>query len=154
MLALERFAIPHEMGSSYGATRIIRKEYFEHPSYVPLLQRAYELWRELEREAGEELLHITGSLDAGAADSRTVLGSLRSCEAHGLPYEVLTRDEVARRFPGFRLPPDFMAVLQPDGGFLEPERCVVEHARLEQRLGDDVRTGEMLQADGIFIRDE
>ena len=65
VLGLERFDVPHDLGSSGGVTRIIRLAYYEDPSYVPLLRRAYELWRELEAGAGEQLLHITGSVDAG-----------------------------------------------------------------------------------------
>src|SRR5918999_3594024 len=64
VLGLERFDIPHTMGSSHGLTRIIRLAYYEHPSYVPLLRRAYELWRELENGFRERLLHLTGSIDA------------------------------------------------------------------------------------------
>jgi len=60
VLGLERFDVPHDQGSSHGVTRIIRLAYYEHPSYVPLLKRAYELWRELQDAAGEQLLHITG----------------------------------------------------------------------------------------------
>ena len=56
VLGLERYDIPHAMGSSHGLTRIIRLAYYEHPSYVPLLRRAYELWRELERGFGEQAL--------------------------------------------------------------------------------------------------
>lgn len=142
VLALERFAIPHEQGSSHGFTRIIRLAYFEHPSYVPLLARAYELWRALEEESGLALLHVTGSVDAGPPGSRTFEGSRRSCELHGLPHEVLTSGELSRRFPGFRLPAQDMAVLQPEGGFLVPERCVEAHAQLARRHGADVRAHE------------
>jgi len=106
------------MGSSHGVTRIIRMAYFEHPSYVPLLRRSYELWRELQQTVGEQLLHITGSVDAGVAGGRIVEGSRRSCEQHGLAHEMLTSADLSRRFPGYRLRPDMMAVLQPDGGFL------------------------------------
>ena len=60
VLGIERFGVPNEQGSSHGVTRIIRLAYYEDPSYVPLLRRAYALWRELEAEAGERLLHITG----------------------------------------------------------------------------------------------
>jgi hypothetical protein len=63
------------MGSSHGITRIIRMAYFEHPGYVPLLRRSYALWRELQEEAGEQLLYITGSIDAGPPDSRNYQGS-------------------------------------------------------------------------------
>ena len=79
VLGIERFDIPHAMGSSHGINRIIRLAYFEHPLYVPLLRRAYELWRETETAFGEQLLHITGGLDAGAPDGRVVTGSLAAC---------------------------------------------------------------------------
>ena len=65
VLGLEQFSIPHVFGSSHGLTRIIRLAYFESPKYVPLLRRSYELWNELQVEADEPLLHITGSIDAG-----------------------------------------------------------------------------------------
>ena len=104
VLGLERFDVPHELGSSHGVNRIIRLAYFEHPSYVPLLRRAYERWRELEAASGEQLLHITGSLDVGPEDGMVFPGSLQSCEEHELPHEVLTSAELAARFPGLRLP--------------------------------------------------
>jgi sarcosine oxidase len=80
VLGLDQFEVPHDRGSSHGLTRIIRLAYFEHPSYVPLLKRAYELWRELEWAAGNKLLHITGSIDAGEIFE----SSLQSCRLHGL----------------------------------------------------------------------
>ena len=60
VLGIERFAPGHDKGSSHGGTRVIRLGYFEHPSYVPLLRRTYELWRELEAASGQALLHVTG----------------------------------------------------------------------------------------------
>jgi sarcosine oxidase len=142
VLGLERFDVPNELGSSHGITRIIRLAYYEHPSYVPLLRRAYELWRELEGAAGEQLLHITGSLDAGPPGSFVFEGSLRCCEEHGLEHEVLDAAEVARRFPAHRLPADTLAVLQPEGGFLLPERCIVAHVEQAQVLGAVVQARE------------
>jgi sarcosine oxidase len=142
VLLLERFGIPHEQGSSHGFTRIIRLAYFEHPSYVPLLRRAYELWEALERDSGESLLHITGSIDAGPADSRTVRGSRHSCEVHGLEHEVLTSAQLSARYPGYALPADYLAVWQPRGGFLVPERCITAHVAVAARLGVAVRAEE------------
>ena len=69
VLGIEKFDIPHDMGSSHGYTRIIRLAYYEHPSYIMLLKRAYELWDEIEARSGQHLLHKTGSIDAGPADS-------------------------------------------------------------------------------------
>src|SRR5438270_6327225 len=89
VLGLERFSIPNEMGSSHGVSRIIRLAYFEHPSYVPLLRRSYELWRVLEREHGERILHITGCLHLGAPGTSVLDGCLRSCAEHGLEHELL-----------------------------------------------------------------
>ena len=142
VLGLERFDVPHDLGSSGGITRIIRLAYYEDSSYVPLLARAYELWRELERDAGERLLWITGSVDASEEDGRIFTGSLASCLEHGLEHEVLTAPELHARFPAYRLPEGTMAVVQPEGGCLAPERCIVAHVSLALRAGADVRARE------------
>jgi sarcosine oxidase len=130
VLGLERFDVPHEYGSSHGITRIIRLAYYEHTDYVPLLRRAYELWRELEAAAGEQLLHVTGAVDAGPGIFE---GSRQSCLDHDLPHEVMEGPELASRFPGYRLPDETRVLFQRDGGFLLPERCIVAH--VEQALG-------------------
>jgi sarcosine oxidase len=127
VLALERFAIGHSRGSSHGLTRIIRLAYFEHPSYVPLLRRAFELWRELQTGPDDPLLHVTGALDVGWDGSEVFEGSRRSCELHGLRHEILDAAGLADRFPAWRAAPNTTAVFQPDGGFLVPERCVEAH---------------------------
>jgi sarcosine oxidase len=139
VLGLEQFDVPHDLGSSHGVTRIIRLAYFEDPSYVPLLRRAYELWRELEREAGEQLLHITGTVEAG---ERIYEGSLRSCLEHDLPHELLDAREVARRFPAYRLPEELPALFQPDAGFVLPERCIIAHVEGALSRGAVVRARE------------
>lgn len=157
VLALERHGIPHELGSSHGITRIIRLAYYEDPSYVPLLRRAFALWRSLESLSGERLLHVTGAVDAGPPGSRVVEGSLRSCVAHTLPHSVLDGAELARRFPGYRLPRDYQAILQPDGGFLLPERCITAHVRLARAAGAEIRDSVMVDgwdagSSGVAVR--
>ena len=142
VLGIERFGVPNEQGSSHGVTRIIRLAYYEDPSYVPLLRRAYVLWRELEQVAGEQLLRITGSVDAGPRDSLVFEGSVRSCLEHGLEHEVIDGAEVNRRFPGYRLPAESMAVFQSDGGFLLPERCIVAHIDAALVAGATVKMDE------------
>lgn len=146
VVAIDRHEPGHDRGSSHGLSRIIRLAYFEHPSYVPLLQRAFTLWRELESKSGERLLHVTGAIDGGLPGSRVFEGSKESCAVHGLPHEVLTADEVSRRFPAYQLPHDFMAVFQPDGGFLEPERCIQSHARLAAALGARIIVGRQARS--------
>jgi sarcosine oxidase len=142
VLGLEQFDVAHDRGSSHGVNRIIRLAYMEHPSYVPLLRRAYELWREIERVAGEQLLFITGSIDAGPADGEIVRGSVLSCELHQLQHEVLDATVLHHRFPGYRLPSNMVGVYQPDGGFLMSERAIVAHVMAAQRHGAEVRARE------------
>jgi sarcosine oxidase len=159
VLGIERFDVPHDFGSSHGLTRIIRLAYYEHPAYVPLLRRSYQLWRELERVAGEPLLHITGSIDAGTPESAVFQGSRRSCELHDLPHEVLDATQLRQRFPGYRLPGGYLALFQPEGGFLLPERCVVAHVEAAQALGAEVHAREQVlewrtRGDGFEVQSD
>lgn len=144
VLGLERFDIPHLEGSSHGYTRIIRLAYYEHPSYVDLLRRSYELWREIQTAVGEQLLYITGSIDAGPRDSWVFQGAWRSAREHDLPHEILTGAELRRRFPGYNLPAETLALLQPEGGFLLPERCIVNYVMAAQALGAEVHAREQV----------
>ncbi len=142
VLGLERFDVPHDRGSSHGVNRIIRLAYYEDPSYVPLLRRSYELWRELERDTDEQILFVTGSVDAGPEDNEVFRGSYESCLEHGIPHEVLNHSELRERFPGYRLPKGHYALYQEEGGFLLSERCIVNHVMFAQSLGAEVRARE------------
>jgi sarcosine oxidase len=146
VLGLERFAPGHDRGSSHGSTRIIRLGYFEHPSYVPLLRRAYALWRELEAAAGRQLLHVTGIAEIGPPAGELVQGTLASSRLHGLRHDVLAAAELMRRFPAFKLPADYVAVVQPDGGFVEVEASIAANISLATAAGADIRSGERVQA--------
>jgi sarcosine oxidase len=142
VLGLDRFAPPHALGSSHGRTRVIRSAYFEHPSYVPLVQRSFTLWRELEEESGQPLLRITGALMLGRPDSDAVLGSLRSAADHALPHERLTAADVRKRFPAFRPDPDAVGVWEPDAGALAVEACVQAHLDAARGAGAVLRFDE------------
>jgi sarcosine oxidase len=142
VLGLEQFDIPHASGSSHGVNRIIRLAYYEDPSYVPLLQRAYELWHELEAACGERLLITTGSIDASEPDGLVFSGALASCHLHDIPHEVLTSAELSKRYPGFHLPESYLALYQKDGGFLLSEECIVRHVEQAMRLGAEIHGRE------------
>jgi sarcosine oxidase len=142
VLGIEQFGIPHTLGSSHGQTRMIRLAYYEHPDYVPLLRRAYELWDELERTSGQKILHRTGGLYMGGPGDELVTGSLRSARQHGLPHEALDRAEITRRFPQFTLPDDFSGMFEPDAGFLLCERVVATYVTEALRLGAHIRAHE------------
>lgn len=142
VLGLEQHNIPNDLGSSHGVNRIIRMAYAEDPSYIPLLRRAYTLWRDLEQKTGEQLLFITGGIDAGTEDSWIIRGSLESCQLHGLQHEKLTAAGVRRKFPGFRLPNTMMAVFQPESGFVLSERSIVAHVNGALNLGAEIHACE------------
>jgi len=146
VLGLERYAPGHDRGSSHGATRVFRLSYFEHPSYVPLLRRAHVLWRELETAFGKPLLHTTGIAEIGAPDSSLICGTLAAAQRHGLRHEVLAAPELMRRFPAFSVPPDYIGVLQPDGGFLELERSVTAQLAIAVAAGAEIRSAELVRA--------
>jgi sarcosine oxidase len=142
VLGLDRFTPPHAFGSSHGQTRIIREAYFEHPLYVPLIQRAYELWSELEKLAGRPLLRQTGGLMIGAPDSAVVAGALQSARRHGLRFEILEATEIIRRFPALRPAEGMIGVWEPRAGILFPEICVEAHLRLARKHGAELRIDE------------
>jgi sarcosine oxidase len=142
VLALEQFNIGHELGSAHGVSRIIRLAYAEDPAYVPLLRRAYKLWRQIERVSNERLLFITGGIDAGPADGAIVQGSLKSCRQHRLKHEQWDSKELRRRVPGFHLPQGMAAIFQPDGGFLLSERAVIAYVTAAQALGAEIHARE------------
>lgn len=142
VLGLEQFDIPHPMGSSHGSSRMIRLAYYEHPDYVPLLRRAYTLWNQLEAECGQAILHVTGGLYMGPPDSGVVNGSLDAARRFGLPHDLLDRPEFARRFPQFRLPDDYRVLLDPNAGFVLPERAVSAYCELAMRRGAELHGRE------------
>jgi sarcosine oxidase len=146
VVGIERFEPGHDRGSSHGATRIIRQGYFEHPSYVPLVRAAYPLWRELAAESGEPLINVTGIVEIGAPDSELVAGTLAASRTHGLAHEVLDASTLRRRFPLFQVPDHYVAVFQPDGGFLRAEPAVCALLARARAAGAELRTGEAVRA--------
>ena len=101
VLGLERYDIPHAKGPRTASAAIIRLAYYEDPAYVPLLRRAYELWREAEA-ARRGLLVITGSIDASPEDDLCSRARWHRRGLHDLPHEMLTGARGQRAIP--RLP--------------------------------------------------
>jgi sarcosine oxidase len=157
VLGLEQHDIPHERGSSHGISRIIRLAYFEHPAYVPLLQRAYALWWGLEHEVHERLLVLTGSLDIGTETSPVFAGACAAAQQHALVHEVLQAQEIRQRFPGYGLPSSLLGLYQPQGGLLAAERCIVAHVTAALRRGAEVHGREAVahwesQGDAVLVQ--
>ncbi|PPD41504.1 MAG: N-methyl-L-tryptophan oxidase [Methylocystis sp.] len=143
VLGLERHHLAHDRGSSHGETRLIRKAYFEDPSYVPLLCRAFDLWEELEAACGERLFERNGLVTFGRPGaSKAYDGALASGKLYSIPMEELSRDEALRRWPIYRPPEGFSAAFEPGAGFLYAERCVLAHAREARKRGAVLRENE------------
>lgn len=142
VLGLDRSSIPNDQGSSGGVNRIIRLGYAEDPRHIPLLRRAYELWRETEQLSGERLLYITGGIDAGRPDGRSVTGALESCRTHGIPHELLSARALEARFPGIVLPDGMAAVYQADAGFVLSDKAIATYAALALGAGAELHGHE------------
>jgi sarcosine oxidase len=142
VLGLERYTPAHDKGSSHGQSRMIRQAYFEDPSYVPLLFRAYELWEQLERETGVDLMTLEGGLMIGPPGSSPFTGSKATADEYGLPYEVLDAAELKRRYPVFEPTANTVALFEEKTGFVRPEAAVKAHLDRATAMGADLRFGE------------
>lgn len=146
VIGIDAYYPAHALSSSHGDSRLIRLGYFEDPSYVPLLQRAYANWRSLEARLREDILTITGVLQIGKPDSKIVSGTRKSCALHNLPLETLDPDAMRHRFPVFSLDADEIALLDPQGGYLRPEAAVMGHLKLAAADGAALHFGEKVTA--------
>jgi sarcosine oxidase len=120
----EQFPLVHDLGSSTGRTRIIRKAYFEDAAYVPLLERAYTLWRELEERSQTALLDLFGVLMLGRPDSTTIRGMSAAANAYDIAVEHLDATQLRTRFPRIDVLPDEVGIFEPDAGVVFPERAI------------------------------
>ncbi len=144
VLGLEQFPLVHDRGSSHGETRIIRQAYFEHPNYVPLLKRAYELWERVEGEDPHQpgLFEQVGLVLSGRPEGETIRGAKTSAEMHDLIIEELTPIDASRRWPAFSFPADHAVVYEPKAGFLRVEACVQRQIDAAMNLGAQIHSDE------------
>jgi sarcosine oxidase len=155
VLGIDRFSPPHDLGSSHGRTRIIREAYFEHTLYVPLVQRSYELWAELERKSRRQLLVKTGGLMIGPPEGLLVAGARKSAEDHKLPHQIRSVADVQQRFPAYKPAERMVAVWEPRAGILFPELAIQTHLDLAREAGATLRLETPVlrwEADGTGVR--
>ena len=163
-LGIDRYQPPHTLGSSHGDTRITRAAIGEGEIYVPLVQRADEIWRELETASGRTLFHRSGGLiisppSAGATFHGAgdfVEASANVAERHGIAHEILDAEEIKRRHPLLKPGPIDRAYYEPGAGVLRPERCISTQLELARQAGADIQTGEkvtgyQMDADGVTV---
>jgi sarcosine oxidase len=156
VVALDAAPAGHMLGSSHGRSRIIREAYYEHPLYVPLVQRAWELWLEMEELTGTVLYRRTGGVAVGGADSELVRGALASVHAHDIEHEVLDANELRLRFPALQPEPHHVAVLETRAGMLMSDACVRTLHALARGYGAELHqnlavTGWHRDVEGITL---
>ena len=145
VLGIDQFGPAHDLGSSHGQSRIIRRAYFEHPSYVPLTLRAFEMWNELtlrHRTSPDikEILTPTGLLQVGDRDSQVIQGVLASAEQNDLRVEEFTPAQIQQRLPIFKIPEGQVGLFEPDAAILRVELCVAAMINQAVKLGAKIET--------------
>ena len=128
VLGLEQFTIPNELSSHTGQSRLIRKAYYEHPAYVPLLQRAYENWRHLESITGEHVYYETGLLYAGMPAHPVMQGVHLSASTYGINLESISELEMKVDYAPFHIPVSYEKILEPAAGFIRPGKAIELYA--------------------------
>ena len=142
VLGLEQFDISHEFGSHAGQSRIIRKAYFEHPGYVPLLERAYENWEALEWETGKQVYYKTGLLYAGNPNNEMIKGVERSAGLYNIDLDQMNIAAAVDQFPQFKFPDDFEILFEPEAGFITPEKAIRLYASQAKKNGAAIHSNE------------
>jgi len=142
VVGFDRFAPPHAQGSTHGDSRITRLTAWEGPQYVPLVQRAFALWPELERVAGERLFVRTGGVFLAPPADRLVAGSLASALPHGLAHEVLAQAQLRERWPWLTPSVGQVGFVDPAAGILFPERIVRAELARARALGATLHVDE------------
>lgn len=157
VLGIEAHDIPHALGASHGHTRMTRTAYYEHPGYVPMIRRANELWRELEKETGLSLLQQVGGLYMGKYDGELIAGSLLAASRHSIDHQILDHSQLRKRFDVFNLDHDVVGFLEPAAGYLMAENCTCAHAHAAMMRGAQIHTHEQVidwsdASSGIVVR--
>lgn len=154
VLGIEQFDLPHNMGSHAGQSRVIRKAYFEHPDYVPLLQRAYVNWNHLEDISGEEVFIKTGLLYAGPPNHELMVGIHLAADTYSIPVYHLPHAKRGSAFSALAIPSSYESLFEPEAGFVTPEKSIRLYATLARNKGAILRTGTKVinwrEVEGVF----
>jgi sarcosine oxidase len=166
VLGIDRFSPPHGRGSSHGDTRITRLAIGEGEHLTPFVRRSHEIWRDIERQTGEDLLAITGGLIISSPLAtvhthvpRFFQNTIAAAIAHGVPHELLDAAEIRRRYPQFRVHHADIGYFEPDAGFLRVDPCIRTQLELARRLGAETVTNERVidivqSRDGVVVETE
>jgi sarcosine oxidase len=146
----------HARSAVGGDTRLFRMLYRGVPGYYPILQRSRSLWAELEAESGQDILTRCGGLSIGTVNGPYIPSLLETTRLNGADHELLSREEMAERYPQHQLRPDDCAVFDPHGGALRTDRAVTAAVAAAQANGATVHTNTPIDSiqetnDGVVI---
>ena len=153
VLGIDQFSPPHTLGSTHGETRITRQAIGEGDHYTPLSLRSYEIFRDLEQQTGEHLLDITGGLMISSPEATGVNNvanffetTLAAAKKHSIPHEVLSVEQMRRRFPQFRVQDNEIGYYEVESGILRPEACIKATLSMAEKCGAVLKVNEKMTA--------
>jgi sarcosine oxidase len=149
VLGIDRFAPPHDQGSSHGDTRITRLAIGEGAHYTPLVKRSHAIWREIERQTGADLLTQCGELVISSDNRKSSIhvegffqNTVAAAREHGIAHELLDAAQIRARFPQFNIGDSERGYFEPEAGFVRPEACIGAQLALAGKHGAEIRCGE------------
>ncbi|MGO1849219.1 MULTISPECIES: N-methyl-L-tryptophan oxidase [unclassified Microbacterium] len=157
VVAFEQYDLGHVRGASHDTSRIVRTSYGA-PEYVRLAQSAYRDWADLEQESGERLLTVTGGVVFlpvdGPYSASDFTSALHEC---GVPYELLSPEQVRQRWPQFSVPDGVETVYTEDSGIAHAARTVATLQMRARVHGADIRDRTSVESivpdgDGAIVR--
>lgn len=151
VLGIDRFSPPHIFGSTHGDTRITRQAIGEGDQFIPLTLRSYEIFREVEKATGMDLLTVTGGLMI-SSENRTSTNhvaeffknTLSAARKNDIKHDILDAKDIRRRFPQFSIEDNEVGYFEYEAGFLRPENCVEAQLQLALQAGASVHTNEQV----------
>ncbi|MFY0684304.1 MAG: N-methyl-L-tryptophan oxidase [Balneola sp.] len=139
VLGIEQFGLSHEKGSHSGQTRIVRKAYFEHENYVPLLKSAYKGWDEIAEEVEKKLFHEVGLEYYGEREHEVIDGVVNSANKYSIPIDLQSSNSC---HPNFKLPKEFVSLTEPEAGFVMADETIKAYGEVAKKHGAILKTNE------------
>ncbi len=157
VLGIEQFELAHEKGAHSGQSRIVRKAYFEHPDYIPLLERAYQNWEEIERVSGNKVYHTTGLFYTGPKGHPIIENIRAAAKTYNIPLLDSTQQDEISILPLFTVPDDYEWIYEPEAGFVETEKTILTYVEQAKKLGAEIHQQEKvidwrIKDDGVEVR--
>ncbi|XP_007076127.1 peroxisomal sarcosine oxidase isoform X1 [Panthera tigris] len=141
VILLEQFFLPHSRGSSHGQSRIIRRAYPED-FYTQMMDECYQIWAQLEHEAGTQLHRQTGLLLLGMKENSELKMIQATLSRQGVEHQCLSAEELKQRFPNVLLARGEVGVLDKSGGVLYADKALRALQDAIRHLGGLVCDGE------------